>query len=109
TDILPDRPAHTQVPPGQCPESGVNLRVMRTPYPTYAPTQTAPAQPPRPNLAHTGVIRAGYPTYAPTARRTDGPWPETSQPPTAPASVPPTSVRWKFWNERDAVGPRWPW
>ena len=20
-----------------------------------------------------------------------------------------TSVRWKFWNDRDAVGPRWPW
>src|SRR5690606_39023977 len=25
TDILPDRPANTQIPPGQCPESGVNL------------------------------------------------------------------------------------
>src|SRR5690606_18612145 len=27
TDILPDRPANTQIPPGQCPESGVNLMV----------------------------------------------------------------------------------
>lgn len=25
TDIPPDRPANTRVPPGQCPESGVNL------------------------------------------------------------------------------------
>ena len=29
--------------------------------------------------------------------------------PRAPASVAPTSVRWKFMNERDAVGPRCPW
>jgi hypothetical protein len=32
-----------------------------------------------------------------------------AQRPAEPASVTPTSVRWKFWNERDAVGPRWPW
>ena len=32
-----------------------------------------------------------------------------AQCPGAPASVTPTSVRWKFWNERDAVGPRCPW
>ncbi len=28
--------------------------------------------------------------------------------PAAPASEVPTSVRWKFWNDRDAVGPRCP-
>src|SRR5690606_38257876 len=30
TDILPDRPANTQIPPGQCPESGVNLNTSHT-------------------------------------------------------------------------------
>ena len=34
---------------------------------------------------------------------------ERGQRPSAPASVMATSVRWKFWNERDAVGPRWFW
>lgn len=32
-----------------------------------------------------------------------------AQLPAAPASVVPTSVRWKFRAERDAVGPRCPW
>ena len=40
------------------------------------------------------------------ARRADGD--HLTQAPRDPASVDPTSVRWKFWNERDAVGPRWP-
>ena len=31
-----------------------------------------------------------------------------AQRPAAPASLTPTSVRWKFWNDRDAVGPRCP-
>ena len=51
----------------------------------------------------------------PTARtphcrvRTGQPRHPLAQLPAEPASVTPTSVRWKFWNERDAVGPRCPW
>ncbi|KSU54594.1 hypothetical protein AS029_06390 [Microbacterium enclense] len=37
------------------------------------------------------------------------PAPDHGQPPSEPASVEPTSVRWKFSAEREAVGPRWPW
>jgi hypothetical protein len=29
-DILPDRPADTQIPPGQCPGIGVNLKVDKS-------------------------------------------------------------------------------
>ena len=41
--------------------------------------------------------------------RTGQPRHPLAQCPAAPASVTPTSVRWKFCQDRDAVGPRWPW
>lgn len=45
--------------------------------------------------------------YAPAGLAVDGlAAADLGQWPSAPASVVPTSVRWKFWNERDAVGPR---
>ncbi len=97
-----------------CPVFSTVVDGDPNPAPDEVPSGSGPTRPP--------CALRSLPRRSPSVRGSccsssggpgDAAWPLRGHPdvayaPGAPASVTVTSVRWKFWNERDAVGPRWP-